>query len=511
MAEPLEELKTAIAAGKTLVVCGAGVSVQASGGKAPGWKKLIETGLVEARKVSADTPWVEAARAYLKSTNTDDWLNAADIVQEKLEGPDGGPYKAFLKRQFGSLTASEPTILENLKRLTGPKNRFATTNYDDILRKSLSFDPIPWNRPDAVASCLKGERNGVLHLHGHWEDPTSVVFSRRDYDRIQQRPEAQFLQQLAAHNFTLLFVGCSTSGLADENVGKLLRWFQKYWTGLATRHFALVLEGEQGAPWPQPITPIVYGPRHEDLPSYIASLAPSGPAVTDRPFPPEPNMVGREDAKKALVDKILNGKRPILVLGGPGMGKSTLAVAAAHDAAVKARYGNRRTFVNLEPHTTADAMVRACATALGVSATGALTEVLRKLPEAVQEPHLVILDNLETPWYAQRSETQEWVGQLKDIEGLRLVLTHRGEKPTIPGGVEQLDDVTELPSRDARALFLRDLPDRFAADPDLDPLLHELDGHPLSIVLLAAQADGHPSLKTLLADWKSYRRFLVTA
>jgi hypothetical protein len=44
MVEPLDELKTAIATGRTLVVCGAGVSALATGGKAPGWKPLIEAG-----------------------------------------------------------------------------------------------------------------------------------------------------------------------------------------------------------------------------------------------------------------------------------------------------------------------------------------------------------------------------------------------------------------------------------------------------------------------------------
>jgi hypothetical protein len=99
------------------------------------------------------------------------------------------------------------------------------------------------------------------------ENALSVVFSKSDYERLQQRPQAQFLQQLAAHNFTLLFVGCGASGLADENVGKLLRWFQEHWAGLAVRHFALVRERDQGAPWPEAVTPLVYGSEHEELPT----------------------------------------------------------------------------------------------------------------------------------------------------------------------------------------------------------------------------------------------------
>src|SRR5262245_23988223 len=109
MPEPLDELKAAIVAGKTLVICGAGVSRQATGDRAPGWKTLIESGLADASdRVSADTPWVKAAREFLKSKDPNDWLNAADIIQEKLGGPEGGLYKGFLRRQFSSLSASDP-------------------------------------------------------------------------------------------------------------------------------------------------------------------------------------------------------------------------------------------------------------------------------------------------------------------------------------------------------------------------------------------------------------------
>ena len=67
-------------------------------------------------------------------------------------------------------------------------------------------------------------------------------------------------------------------------------------------------------------------------------------------FPPDPNMIGRADRREELVAAILGQERPIVVPGALGMGKTTLALAAAHDPAVVERFGaERRFFVNLEP------------------------------------------------------------------------------------------------------------------------------------------------------------------
>jgi tetratricopeptide (TPR) repeat protein len=121
-------------------------------------------------------------------------------------------------------------------------------------------------------------------------------------------------------------------------------------------------------------------------------------------------------------------------------------------------------------------------------------------------PALAILDNLETPWRRDTAETETLLGRLAAIEGLRLVLTIRGEPPNIPGpGAETLQDVERLGEADARALFLRRGGDQFAADPALPGLLSALDGHPLSIELLAANAAGKPNLKGLAADWSDRR------
>jgi hypothetical protein len=239
-----------------------------------------------------------------------------------------------------------------------------------------------------------------------------------------------------------------------------------------------------------------------------ASPPPSEPIIPSR-LPPNPRMIGREDRLEELVNAILQEDRPIVVPGALGMGKTTLALAAAHDPRVVARFGrDRRFFVNLEPAPNAEGILSRLAIDLGLPATGAAHELETKIAAAcAAEPTLVILDNLETPWRNDIDATEALLGRLAAIERLKLVITVRGEPPGI--GARTLRNVEQLQDADARALFLRHAGDQFAADPALPGLLKALDGHPLSIELLAANAQGKPDLKGLAADWNDRRADLL--
>ncbi len=71
------------------------------------------------------------------------------------------------------------------------------------------------------------------------------------------------------------------------------------------------------------------------------------------------------------------------------------------------------------------------------------------------------------------------------------MITVRGEPPNIPGpGAVTLQDVERLGEAEARALFLRRAGKQFETDQALPGLLRALDGHPLSIDLLAANVRG---------------------
>jgi tetratricopeptide (TPR) repeat protein len=223
-------------------------------------------------------------------------------------------------------------------------------------------------------------------------------------------------------------------------------------------------------------------------------------------------MIGRKDRLDELVKEILEEDRPIVVPGALGMGKTTLALAAAHDPRVIERFGkDRRFFVNLEPAPNADGVLSRLAADLGLPGSVVAAEVEAKIAAACAvEPTLVILDNLETPWRNDPTATEALLGRLAAIEGLRFVVTVRGEPPKLPApGARTLRDVEQLGEADTRALFLRHAGDQFAADPALPGLLVALDGHPLSIELLAADAQGKSDLKGLAADWSDRRADLL--
>ena len=114
----------------------------------------------------------------------------------------------------------------------------------------------------------------------------------------------------------------------------------------------------------------------------------------------------------------------------------------------------RRFFVNLEPVQDSDGLLRRLAADLGLAASGAASEVEAKIAAAcARTPTLAILDNLETPWRKDTSATEALLGRLTVIEGLRLVITVRGDTPQLPGpGALTLQDVAQLGEDDARSV-----------------------------------------------------------
>src|SRR5262249_55188957 len=152
-----------------------GVSRMATNNEAPGWKELIERGLHICDRMGADSAMVNSCRSLLDSPKPSYWLKAADEVQELLGGPDSGDYRLFLKTSVGDLRVTDHAILDAVQAVHRSGNCIATTNYDDILRRRLLCDAIPWTKPDMFAERLEGKCEGVLHLHGWWQEGPSVI------------------------------------------------------------------------------------------------------------------------------------------------------------------------------------------------------------------------------------------------------------------------------------------------------------------------------------------------
>src|SRR6185503_16198866 len=83
--------------------------------------------------------------------------------------------------------------------------------------------------------------------------------------------------------------------------------------------------------------------------------------------------LGRDDDLRSVVEALTAERddTAILVLGGPGMGKTTVTRQAAVDPAVIEKFGQRRWFVELETATNAEALEKAIIVALSLDPAAA--------------------------------------------------------------------------------------------------------------------------------------------
>jgi len=247
------------------------------------------------------------------------------------------------------------------------------------------------------------------------------------------------------------------------------------------------------------------------LDSTVADAA-SRPRKTSSPsstrLPARPRCFGREEEVLELVDTLCSDPLlPIPVLGPAGAGKSTIILAALYDQKVSERFGKDRWLVRCQGATGRESLVEAIARAVCPEAIPPLEpRILYVLEEA---PAVLALDNLETPWERDTAAVEELLGELAAIPGLALVAALRGEQRPFGPSWREAIHAGPLDPAAARNAFLAVAGERYQNDPDLDPLLCDLDGLALAVVLLASQAEGEPDLAGLRQRWRDQRTALL--
>jgi tetratricopeptide (TPR) repeat protein len=233
-----------------------------------------------------------------------------------------------------------------------------------------------------------------------------------------------------------------------------------------------------------------------------APAAPGAPAG----LPSRPDLFGRDGEIAALVAAWLaTPPQPVAVLGAPGIGKSTICLAALHEPRVEKRFRDRRWFIRCDGATSAAALVSGLAAELGVTGEGT-GRVCAALGTGLG---VVVLDNFETPWSADPLATEELLRAIAAVPQVELVVSSRGTGR--PAGLRWRDFamISPLPLADARRLFVAVAGGGLAADWRLDELLAELDGVPLAVELLGYAAQGHDDLAEIEARWRAERTAML--
>ena len=252
---------------------GTGISVGAAGGSGvASWKGLLYDGVERCMSLGRCAPPVaERLRAQIEG-DLIDLLCAAENISQRLNAP-GPEYARWLEETVGALQVQNGGVIQALMDLGVT---IATTNYDDLIEQVTHLRPVTWRERHRAESVLNGRSHGVLHLHGHWEDPASVVLGIRSYDAILHDRHAQGLLQAIRFTRTVVYIGFG-AGLDDLNFGGFLRWTGEVFAESQFPHFRLCLESEREStrlqhPANQRIEPIAYGGTHAELPEFLRSL-----------------------------------------------------------------------------------------------------------------------------------------------------------------------------------------------------------------------------------------------
>jgi tetratricopeptide (TPR) repeat protein len=521
-ASPQDDLRQELTSGQVVVIVGAGVSVAATGG-APtaSWTGLLADGVAYCQALlgpSLPAGWADRRRAQLASGDTEELISAAEDITRRLGGPDGGEFARWLKGSIGTLRASSPQLPAALAELGVP---LATTNYDGLLEAATGRPAVTWRQGALVHEVVCGDHDAILHLHGHWQDPASVVLGIRSYEAVLGDAHAEAMLKALASTRTLVFVGCG-AGLSDPNFGALRGWLSEVFAGTIYRHYRLCRTEELSDLWDEHglderIVPVAYGDHHDDLVPFLRGLtpqkttarpAPAAAPATARHLPPPPRCFGRDMIVEELVTTLLaESPPPTPVLGPGGIGKSTVCLAALHEPRVAQRYRDRRYFVRCNATKSGEAVLAEVAATLGLSIGPDLAA--RTLAYLGQAPSVLVLDNAETPWWADPEGTEGIFATLAGVRGLALVASLRGRQR--PFGLAWRDaiDVPPLVASEARKVFLAVAGQAFTGDPHLDELVAAQDGLPLTTTLLAYLAEGEPDLAGLWRQWTQQRVALL--
>lgn len=275
----LEQLKRAWRNRNLIPFVGSGVSQAAAG--LPTWGQLLDHGIEHLKKNQKKFKVDQAVLDSISVASSEGHLVDGFLtLQKALGGPKSDAYQAFLLSQFSKPIVKDRKILDAIAGLSA--RVVVTTNYDELLE---DYGVVPnkvsatWLEPQDILTLLRGGP-GVIHLHGVWHHPPSVILSSEDYSRIVHGPETSIqVSQALFHSGILLFIGCSIAGVEDQHLSTLLAQFVQIKGNLLDRaepNFILFKEDapadEMAAAIRLGLRPVIYGKEYGDLPEFLRQI-----------------------------------------------------------------------------------------------------------------------------------------------------------------------------------------------------------------------------------------------
>lgn len=271
-----QELVAAIRQSKIVPVVGAGVSQGVA--RMPGWADFLKdcVRFLNARGIAE--PTADAVAAWVECKG---YARAGQAVQDALKG--AGALAEALRHTFHR--DAEPAlrtapILQAVWALNAPL--ILTTNYDRLLEIAgpAGVQTATQQEPLKMLAALRGLSSDptVVHLHGVYDDPGSVIFSVEDYARLNASEEYKSFSAALWMTGTLLYIGASPEGIGDPDFSRLFAWGRRTFPDAPAPHFALMKAGRASAEerrtlYEQYRVHVLEYPDHDALPGLLRAWA----------------------------------------------------------------------------------------------------------------------------------------------------------------------------------------------------------------------------------------------
>lgn len=258
-----DELLQAAQTGKLVIFAGAGVSMSPPV-KLPNFDDLVDQikdrvdpgNYLRLRKSDAETP--EQYLGYLNRQNKNVKKACSNLIDP------GGSFDELHAKIMGLFIGENPV-------------RIVTTNFDDCFENALDKADRTYKRYIAPALPLGTNVDGLVHLHGVYDEINSMVLTAEDYGSayVSDGWSSRFLVKLFT-SYTVLFVGYSCS---DTPVDYLTRSIS---SEIAGRSYVLCKEDDVDNWSTRGVKPIVFD-DYDALPTIFGELASYlGSSITDK-------------------------------------------------------------------------------------------------------------------------------------------------------------------------------------------------------------------------------------
>src|SRR5579862_7138095 len=168
---------------QVVVVVGTGVAMNATGQPHASWLGLLKHGIRYLVQRQFQEQWGAELERSLGAAFSPFLLQSAlqhaELVEQALNTPTEESFAQWLESAFAAFETRDEeqakATLGALRDLHEAGALLLTTNYDSLLSEITGAPPITWEEHEEFHRVTTGQRSGILHIHGHWQRPSSIV------------------------------------------------------------------------------------------------------------------------------------------------------------------------------------------------------------------------------------------------------------------------------------------------------------------------------------------------